>query len=242
MAHFSEKIAQVREKMAAAAERSGRPAAAVELVAVSKTHPADIIREVAHTPHRLFGESRVQELLAKAPELPSSLRWHFIGHLQKNKIRKVLPWVEAIHSVDSLALADDIDRIAAEDGRRPDVYLQVNVADDAAKFGFTRESVRQSLDALLSLRRVNVIGLMTIPALVDDPEKNRPAFAALRSLRDELEEAGGVPLPGLSMGMSEDYEIAIEEGATIVRVGSAIFGHRRPVIPPRTATDTDSMT
>jgi len=226
MSELSDNLLRVRDRVAAAAGRSGRPGADVELIAVSKTHPVEVIREVARTPHQLFGESRVQEILAKAPELPSSLRWHFIGHLQKNKIRKLLPWIEAIHSVDSLALAEDVDRIAAEDGRRPDVYLQVNVADDAAKFGFTRESVRRDLEALLSLARVNVIGLMTIPAVVDEPEKNRRCFAALRALRDELQLASGVPLPGLSMGMSEDFEIAIEEGATIVRVGSAIFGRR----------------
>jgi pyridoxal phosphate enzyme (YggS family) len=216
--------------MAAAAARSGRPADAVELIAVSKTHPVEVIRELARAPHQLFGESKVQEVLAKAPELPSALRWHFIGHLQKNKIRKLIPWVEAIHSVDSLPLAEDLDRIAGEEGRRPDVYLQVNIADDTAKHGFTAETVRRDLDALLALPRVNVLGLMTIPALVDDPEKSRPAFAALRRLRDELEAASGVPLPGLSMGMSDDYEIAIEEGATIVRVGSAIFGKRGRVI------------
>lgn len=230
MSDLFENLCRVRERMASAAGRSGRPAAAVELIAVSKTHPVEVIRELARAPHQLFGESRVQEILSKAPELSSTLRWHFIGHLQKNKIRKLLPWVEAIHSVDSLDLAQDLDRIAAEEGRRPDVYLQVNVAEDAAKFGFTRESVRRDLDALLGLTRVNVIGLMTVPALVDDPEKNRAAFAALRQLRDELAVQAGVPLPGLSMGMSDDYEIAIEEGATIVRVGSAIFGRRGRVI------------
>ena len=230
ISEITENLQRVQERMAAAAARSGRPAEDVELIAVSKTHPAEVIRELARAPHTLFGESKVQELLAKAPELPSSLRWHFIGHLQKNKIRRLLPWVEAIHSVDSLSLAEDLDRIAAEEGRRPDVYLQVNVAEDAAKFGFTRESVRRDLEALLALPRLNILGLMTIPALVDEPEKNRPAFAALRALRDELSAAAGVPLPGLSMGMSDDFEIAIEEGATIVRVGSAIFGRRRRVI------------
>jgi pyridoxal phosphate enzyme (YggS family) len=134
--------------------------------------------------------------------------------------------------VDSLDLAQDLDRVAAEEGRRLDVYLQVNVAADAAKQGFTPEALRRDLEMLLGLSRVSVIGLMTIPSLVEDPEKNRPAFAALRRLRDELEAAAGVPLPGLSMGMSDDYEIAIEEGATIVRVGSALFGRRGRVIGP----------
>lgn len=230
ISEITENLRHVRERMAAAAARSGRPADAVELIAVSKTHPAEVIRELVRAPHTLFGESKVQELLAKAPELPSSLRWHFIGHLQKNKIRRLLPWVEAVHSVDSLALATDLDRIAAEEGCRPDVYLQVNVAEDAAKFGFSPESVRRDLEALLALPRLNILGLMTIPALVEKPEQNRPAFAALRTLRDDLAAAAGVPLPGLSMGMSDDFDIAIEEGATIVRVGSAIFGRRRRVI------------
>jgi pyridoxal phosphate enzyme (YggS family) len=145
----------------------------------------------------------------------------------------VLPLVEAIHSVDSLALARDIDRIAVETGRRPDVYVQVNVGEDAGKHGFTRESVRRDLDELLSLERVSVVGLMTIPPLAKDPADNRRHFAALRELRDQLVSESGVPLPGLSMGMSDDFEIAVEEGATIVRVGSAIFGRRRPTFAAR---------
>lgn len=237
MSELIESLDRVRERMAAAAARSGRAAESVELVAVSKTHPAGVVRELAGAGQRVFGESKVQELLVKAPDLPSSIRWHFIGHLQRNKVRRLLPWVEAIHSVDSLALAEDIDRMAAEEGRRVDVFLQVNVADDAAKFGFSRESVRRDLDSLMSLSRVSVVGLMTIPALVDDPEKNRPAFVALRRLRDDLEVAAGVPLPGLSMGMSDDFEWAIEEGSTHVRVGSALFGRRRPVIRSKAEPD-----
>jgi len=229
MSNLLENLELVRARVAAAEVRAGRAPGSVELMAVSKSHPVEVIRELARAPHDLFGESRVQEVLAKAPELSSGLRWHFIGHLQKNKIRRLVPWVEAIHSVDSLALAEDLDRIAAEEGRRPDIYLQVNIAEDAAKHGFSPEAVRRDLEALLGLKRVNVLGLMTIPALVDDPEKNRPAFAALRRLRDELAAASGVPLTGLSMGMSDDYEIAIEEGATVVRVGGAIFGQRTPM-------------
>ncbi len=219
-------IIAIREELAAAARRSGRPAAAVELVAVSKTFPPEAVREAAATPHDLFGESRVQEALAKIPLLPARLRWHFIGHLQKNKIRKVLPLVEAIHSVHSVELAEDIDRIAAEEGRRPVVYLQVNIGNDAAKFGFDAESVRPALERTLGLPRLEVAGLMTIPPLATDPEKNRVHFAALRQLRDALAAEFGTPLAGLSMGMSDDYVIAAEEGATIVRVGSAIFGRR----------------
>jgi pyridoxal phosphate enzyme (YggS family) len=225
-----ENIAAVREKIEAAAARAGRPAADIELLAVSKTFSAETVREAARAPHDLFGESRVQEATIKIPQCPSHLRWHFIGHLQKNKVRKIIPLVEAIESVDTLELAVDIDRVAAECGRRPDIFLQINIADDAAKFGFTRESVRGVLDTLLSLDRVSVVGLMTIPPLVADPELNRRHFAALRELRERLENAGGAALPKLSMGMSDDYEVAVEEGATLVRVGSAIFGRRRTLM------------
>jgi pyridoxal phosphate enzyme (YggS family) len=233
MTDIADRIRAVRERIAAAETRAGRPAGSVELIAVSKGFPADVIREAWHAPHDLFGESRVQELAAKAPDLPAHLRWHFIGHLQTNKVRKVLPLAEAIHSVDSLALARDIERIAIETGRRPDIYLQVNVGDDAAKHGFTQDSVRRDLDPLLGLERVSVVGLMTIPPLADDPGQSRRHFAALRELRDRLSADSGIPLHGLSMGMSHDYEIAIEEGATVVRVGSAIFGRRRPALAAR---------
>lgn len=230
MSDVEHNLAEIRQRMEDASARSGRGKDAVELAAVSKTFSSETIREAVEAGQTLFAESRVQELAAKAPELPSSLRWHFIGRLQKNKIRKMVGLVEAVHSVDSLELAEDLNRIAGEEGRRLDVYVQVNVAEDAAKQGFTPESARRHLEALLALPRLSVLGLMTIPPLVDDPEKNRPAFAALRGLRDALAAESGVPLPGLSMGMSEDFEIAIEEGATIVRVGSALFGKRRSLI------------
>jgi pyridoxal phosphate enzyme (YggS family) len=227
MSSIAENILAVRERIAAAAARAGRADSAVELLAVSKTFSADVVREAARTPHDLFGESRVQEAVTKIPQCPSHLRWHFVGHLQKNKVRKILPLVEAVESVDSLELALDLERVAADCGRRPDIFLQINIAEDAAKFGFTASSVREALGTLLELERVSVVGLMTIPPLVRDAEDNRRHFAALRELRDALENEGGVQLPQLSMGMSDDYEIAVEEGATLVRVGSAIFGRRR---------------
>jgi pyridoxal phosphate enzyme (YggS family) len=227
MKPIADSIHEVRERIASAAARSRRPASAVELIAVSKTFPAEMVREAARTPHDLFGESRVQEAVAKIPDCPPHLRWHFIGHLQRNKARRILPLVEAIHSVDSLELARDLDRLASEIGKRLDIYLQVNVAGDAAKFGLTPEALRRSLDDLLTLERLSVVGLMTIPPLVPRAEMNRPAFAALRKLRDSVEAQAGLRIGGLSMGMSDDFEVAIEEGATIVRVGSAIFGLRR---------------
>jgi len=168
----------------------------------------------------------VQELVAKAPLLPSAARWHLIGHLQKNKIRKVLPLTELIHGVDSLELAQDIDRIAAELGLFPKILIEVNVSGEKTKFGFSPEAARAQAAALLALPRVQWEGLMTIAPIVEKPEDARPFFAALRQLRDELATENRTPLPVLSMGMSGDYETAIAEGATHVRVGTAIFGSR----------------
>ena len=226
MPDLTERLQEVRQRMADAAARSGRAPSEVELLAVSKTFPPALITEAAGAGQRLFGESRAQECLEKIPALSPQLRWHFIGHLQSNKVRKVLPLCEAFHSVDSSALAFDFERIALETGCRPQIYLQVNVAGDGRKFGFTAESVRREIEPLLSLKRVEVVGLMTIPPLVEKPEESRVHFAALRELRDHLARQTGTPLTGLSMGMSSDFEIAVEEGATIVRPGSIIFGAR----------------
>lgn len=226
MPDIAERLSEIRGRMAAAAARSGRAPGDVELLAVSKTFPPELIAEAARAGQRLFGESRVQECLEKIPHLSPQLQWHFIGHLQSNKVRRILPLCEAFHSVDSPALALDCERIAEEEGCRPMIYLQVNVAGDGRKFGFSPESVRREIGPLLALRRVEVVGLMTIPPLVPDPELSRCHFAALRELRDQIAADTGTLLPGLSMGMSGDFEVAIEEGATIVRVGSVIFGTR----------------
>jgi PLP dependent protein len=226
MNDVSDNLRHILDDLAAAATAAGRDPAEVQLIAVSKTFPATAIAAAAATPHDLFGESRVQELLAKVPELPSRLRWHFIGHLQSNKIRKVLPLIECLHTIDSLELARDVDRIAGEEGRRVDGLVQVNIGRDGAKHGFSPEAVRAALPELLALPRLNLTGLMTIPPLADDPEKSRPHFAALRELRDDLARETGTPLPHLSMGMSGDFREAIAEGATYVRIGSAIFGGR----------------
>lgn len=216
----------VRARVAAAASKAGRAEDAVELLAVSKTFPVEAIREAAEAGQRLFGENRVQEALAKIPQLPSTLRWHLIGRLQSNKVRKILPVVEAIHSVGSLELARDINRIAGELGLFPKVYLEINVGAEASKHGFSPDEARAQLQDLYSLNRLAIQGLMCIPPFTPDAGESRPYFVQLRALRDEMQKAGGAPLPGLSMGMSHDFEIAIEEGSTIVRVGSAIFGER----------------
>lgn len=220
------RLAQVRERMEDAARKSGRTAEQIELVAVSKTHAAEKVQEAIEAGQLLFGESRVQEARAKIPLLPSRLRWHFIGHLQKNKIRHALPLFELFHGIDSLALAQEIERIAEEEGIRPRVLLEVNVAGEASKHGFSPEALRRDLEAALSLDRLAIEGLMTLPPLAPEAEASRQYFIALRKLRDQLEAEFNVRLPQLSMGMSGDFPIAIEEGATLVRVGTAIFGER----------------
>lgn len=226
MEELSDRLDRIHIKIAAAAQRVRRPASEISLVAVSKTHPAESVREAMEAGQTLFGENRVQELLSKATLLPSSTHWHFIGHLQSNKIRKILPLCELIHGVDTPDLARDIDRIAEELGLYPRILLEVNVAGEATKFGFSPDQLRAEIEELLSLKRVQVEGLMTIAPLAEDPEHSRPYFIELRNLRDELAKCTGTPLPILSMGMSGDYEVAVEEGSTHVRIGTAIFGNR----------------
>lgn len=226
MNDLPDRLQAIRDRITTAASKAGRDPASVELLAVSKTFPIESIREAMDAGQFLFGENKVQEVLAKAPVLPAKVEWHLIGHLQSNKIRKILPLVRCIHSIDSLSLARDVDRIAADLGLFSKVFIEVNLAAESTKHGFNAETLRSSLEALYALRRLEIQGLMCIPPFDPDPTKSRPYFIQLRELRDELEKLGGAPLPLLSMGMSHDFEIAIEEGATIVRVGSAIFGER----------------
>jgi pyridoxal phosphate enzyme (YggS family) len=226
MEEIASNLESVRTRIAEAARKSRRMPEEVELVAVSKTHPAEKVQAAVEAGQSLFGESRVQEARMKIPLLSSRLRWHFIGHLQKNKVRPALPWFELIHGIDSLALAQEMQRIAEDEGARPRVLLQVNVAGEASKYGFAPETLRRELNDLISLGRLTIEGLMTIPPLAPEPEKSRPYFVALRELRDTLEKEFDLRLPHLSMGMTGDFEVAIEEGATLVRVGTAIFGQR----------------
>ena len=227
MGDIQKHLERVRAQIAEAAEKSGRQPADVGLVAITKTHDAERVREALEAGQHVFGESRVQEARAKIPELPSNLRWHFVGHLQKNKIRHALPLFELIHSVDSLALAQDTNRIAEEEGLHPRVLLELNVAGEGSKFGFKPETLRAEMETLLALNRLSIEGLMTIPPLADEAEASRKYFVDLRELRDSLEKEFSVRLPRLSMGMTNDFVIAVEEGATLVRVGTAIFGERR---------------
>jgi len=217
----------VRNEIAQAAQVSGRNITDIELVAVTKTHSAEIVREAISAGQTLFGESKVQEARVKIPLLPSNLRWHFIGHLQKNKIRHALPLFEMIHSIDSLDLAQAIDRVAQEDGLHPRILLEVNVAGEGSKFGFKSATLRAQLESLLMLPRLSIEGLMCIPPLAEEAETSRMYFVELRELRDALEKEFEVKLPQLSMGMTNDYRVAVEEGATLVRVGTAIFGERK---------------
>jgi PLP dependent protein len=226
MSSISENLERVRQQIAQAAAKAGRAVDEIELVAISKTHDAEKVREVVEAGQSLFGESRVQEARVKIPELPSNLRWHFVGHLQKNKIRHALPLFEMIHSVDSLELAQDINRIAEEEGLHPRVLLEVNVAGEGSKFGFQPDTLREQMESLLALPRLSILGLMTIPPLAEDAEASRKFFVKLRDLRDQLQKESHVDLAQLSMGMTNDFPIAVEEGATLVRVGTAIFGER----------------
>src|SRR5436309_2050374 len=223
----AENLERVGEQIVAAAAKAGRAGNEIELVAITKTHPVEKVREAVEAGHTLFGESRVQEGRAKIPELPSSLRWHFVGHLQKNKIRHALPLFELFHGVDSLALAQEMNRIAADEGMHPRVLLEVNVAGEGSKFGFSPDKLRNQMEELLALQRLSILGLMTIPPLADKAEASRKYFVQLRELRDRLQTEFHVDLPHLSMGMTQDFPIAVEEGATLVRVGTAIFGERR---------------
>ncbi|MGA3172551.1 MAG: YggS family pyridoxal phosphate-dependent enzyme [Chthoniobacteraceae bacterium] len=237
---ISDRLAQVRSRMADAARRAGRKPEDTQLVAVSKAHPPEALHEALDAGQTLFGENRVQEARAKMPLVSSRARWHFIGHLQKNKIRQALPVFEILHSVDSLELARDIQRIADEDAQRPRVLLEVNVAGEGTKFGFKPAALETELETLITeTPRLEILGLMAIPPISPKPEDSRRYFVALRTLRDRLQDKLRVGLPELSMGMSGDYEVAIEEGATLVRVGTAIFGERKSTTWKPASTEPD---
>jgi pyridoxal phosphate enzyme (YggS family) len=222
MPELADRLAALRGQIAAACGEAGRNPTEVELLAVSKTFPAEAVREAYDAGQRAFGESRQQEAAPKIEVLPADIRWHFIGGLQRNKARKVLAGFCCIHSVDSLRLAEYLDRVAGEDGKRPQVYLEVNVAGEESKGGFSPGDLLGAAESLPALRHLDVLGLMAIP-----PEEDaRRWFSRTRELRDELAARTGLSLPGLSMGMSGDFEDAVREGSTVVRVGSAIFGNR----------------
>ena len=229
MSAIADRLAGIRERIAAAARSAGRNPASVRLVAVSKTFPITAIREAYAAGQRDFGENRVQEALQKiAAGTDLEIRWHLLGHLQTNKARKAGPAFAAIHSVDSIELLQKIDAAATDEGRTPELLIQVDLAGEATKFGAAPGEVPRLLDAAAACRAARVTGLMTMPPVPESPEDARPWFKRLRDLRDEW-LAAGVPAPmlrELSMGMSADFEAAIQEGSTMVRVGTAIFGSR----------------
>jgi hypothetical protein len=224
---IAENIAKVRERLADACRRAGRSPDQVTLIAVSKTKPLDAIAAAAACGLHDFGENRVQEALTKIPHAPPQLRWHLIGHLQSNKAKPAVEHFHLIHTVDSPALAQRLDRLAQERQKTQPVLLQVKLGDEATKAGVEPAALPALYAAVRDLPHLRVRGLMTIPPFCPDPEAVRPYFRHLRELRDALQAAfPSDDLPELSMGMSHDFEVAVEEGATLIRVGTAIFGDR----------------
>jgi PLP dependent protein len=219
-------LESVRTRIAQACERAGRSPAAVELLAVTKTHPPETVRAAAELGLAVFGESKVQEAKAKIPLCPGNLRWQMIGHLQSNKARDAVQLFDLIESVDSLHLAQELGKWAERAAKRLPVLLEVNLAGEASKFGYRPEQLLAELKELNALERLEIDGLMTIAPWTPEPEQARPVFRRLRELKTECEQVLGAPLRHLSMGMSGDLEVAIEEGATLVRVGTALFGPR----------------
>jgi len=221
-------LKMISERIAQAAYQAGRLPSDVRLVAVSKTKPAAAIAEAFGCGQLIFGENYVQELAGKVAELPAGICWHFIGHLQSNKVRQIAGLVDMIHSVDRLSLAKEIDRQWGALGKRCDVLIQVNISSEATKSGTSSEGLLELIREVATLPHLRIRGLMTMPPFFDDPEAARPYFSALRILAREVEaeDIPGVEMRELSMGMSGDFEAAIGEGATLVRVGSALFGER----------------
>lgn len=227
--NFRQRLSAVEDRIGAACHRAGRPRESVKLMAVSKTHPASALREAAAAGVRLFGENRVQEFEAKRAELPEGAEVHLIGHLQSNKAAKAAGIFSAIDSVDSLRLLERLQDAAERLGRTLPVLLEIKTSDEATKTGFdpAGSELEQTLERAAAMRHVQVRGLMTIAALDEDPEAARVCFRRLREMRDELARRyPRVDLRELSMGMSGDFEIAIEEGSTLVRIGTALFGAR----------------
>jgi PLP dependent protein len=226
-ASIATNLEQVQERIARAAKRAGRSAGEITLVAVSKTFPADAIRAAYSAGVRHFGENRVQEWESKTPLLGDlDATWHLIGHLQSNKARRAAHLFHRVDTVDSLALAQELDAAAAEEGKRLCVLIEVHLGDESTKSGIAETELTELAKGIAALPQLELLGLMAIPPLTEDPEGARPYFRKLRQLRDSLSRTLARPLPTLSMGMSHDFEVAIQEGATEIRVGTAIFGAR----------------
>ena len=221
-----ENLEQINKNIENARKNAGRELSEVHLIAVSKTKPVEMLKEAYDAGCRLFGENRVQELTEKMPVLPDDIKWHMIGHLQTNKIKYIIGKVALIHSVDTLHLAEAIDKEAAKAGCTQDVLIEINVAGESSKFGTADMDVnKQLIKDVSGLKNLKLKGLMTVAPYTDDPEENRVYFKALKKLADDMREYfDGEPV--LSMGMTGDYMVAVEEGATYVRVGTGLFGER----------------
>ena len=219
-------FAVIRQRIQQACERAGRPPTSVALVAVTKTHPPTAVRAAAELGQTLFGENKVQEAKAKIPLCPGRLHWHLLGHLQTNKCRDAVQLFEMIQGVDSFHLAEEINQQCDRLAKTMPILLEVNVAGEASKFGYQPQALLDDLLRINALPRLEIHGLMGIPPWSPDPERSRPAFRLLSDLKRRCEDQLGAPLPQLSMGMSGDFEVAIEEGATLVRIGTALFGDR----------------
>lgn len=226
-----EQLKEVQKSIKAACERSRRKTEDITLIAVSKTKPVEMLREAYEAGAHDFGENKVQEILEKEPQLPSDIRWHMIGHLQKNKVRQVIGKVALIHSVDTIALAEQIEKEAVKQNLEVSVLLEVNVAGEESKFGFALEEVEEAVRAIAKLPHVHIQGLMTIAPFVENSEENRSVFKKLYELYVDIKAKNidNVVMNTLSMGMTGDYQTAIEEGATMVRVGTGIFGARAKI-------------
>lgn len=230
MSEFETNLQSIRGRIAAACDTARRDPASVALMAVSKNHPPERIAEAARAGLTLFGENRIQEARAKIPLCPGHLEWHFIGHLQSNKARDAVSLFRVVQGVDSVVLAAELQKQAEKQARQVPVVLEVNVAGEASKFGWNPERLLSDLAVVNGFKRLEIQGLMTIAPYCEDPERARPFFRRLRELRDRCADLLGAPLPVLSMGMSGDLEVAIGEGSTLVRVGTALFGERPPRI------------
>lgn len=229
---LAENLNAIRLRIEAACVRAGRDPASITLLPVSKGQPPEAVRAVADLGPHVFGESKVQEARAKISLCPGRLRWHMIGHLQTNKCRDAVHFFEMIQSVDSLALAGEINKRCEQAAKTMPVLLEANIAGEASKFGYRPDALLNELEEINALKRLEIQGLMTIAPWTQDPEKARAIFRRLRELKERCEQVLGAPLPHLSMGMSGDFDVAIEEGATIIRVGTALFGPRSQARKP----------
>ncbi len=226
---LAENLDSIQQRIRAACERAGRNAESVTLLGVTKGQLPEAVSEAGRLGLTFFGENKIQEAKAKIPLCSGKLRWHFIGHLQSNKSRDAVELFEMIESVDSLSLAQEISKRAEQASKTMPILLEVNLAGEASKFGYSPEKLEADLVQINALPRLELHGLMTVPPWTSNAENVRPVFRQLRELKERAEQALGAPLPHLSMGMSGDFEVAIEEGATIVRVGTALFGPRKSV-------------